>query len=145
MKAVISMCTGKKNNLKNIPAIKLYNAGPWFVIRKNDKPDIDVWVVSSKYGLINAKTTLVDYYEERITPQRAIEINRGFDEVWKQIYNHYDEIFLNLGGDYNLTIPEWFKEKIDGKKIYKPKGSFLIQFACLKRFMNNEQVEVIKW
>ena len=135
-KLIVAMCTRSKYDLNQVAPIKLYKAGAWPIIRKRDTPEIDVYVISAKYGLINAKTSIIDNYEQLMSEERAIEIREEYKQTWLRLFDEYDEIVLNLGGEYKLTVPEWFNRK----GVYHLKGSFLVHFGCIKRFYLGEAV-----
>ena len=67
--------------------------------------NVDVKIISAKYGLINANT-LIEYYDQRMTTQRANElkplIQKSLGADFRQ--NEYTEVYIDLGKDYLITI-----------------------------------------
>jgi len=100
-------CSKEKKRLNNVQAIDLYN-GPFYkMMRKYYLENVDILIISAKYGLINSGY-LISHYDQKITKQRAKEIAQEtksrLNDVLKN--NKYDEILINLGKTYMLALDE---------------------------------------
>lgn len=77
---LIMACSQRKfSNKELLPAIERYDGGSYRVIRKAKREtkklnNIEVLVLSAKYGLIDALTTIANY-EQRINRRRAKKLN----------------------------------------------------------------------
>jgi len=131
-KCNINMCGRRKKMLKRVRPIDLYQGAAWNIIRKNRRKNTDVWVLSAKYGLINALTSVIDYYDELMTPERAVEILESDKDVWKKIIEKYDIISINTGGVYDLAIPKYV---LQNPKVIKFSGSTLARYKKIKDFL----------
>ena len=95
----------KENRNVRLPALKGYDGRLFLTLRKALREglgqNVDVLIVSSKYGLLRA-TDEISYYEERMTKPKAQEIR---DSVLSKLINHingqnYRKIFVMMGRDY---------------------------------------------
>ena len=106
-KLLLISCSKKKKKQRTpLPAIQLYD-GPFFkLIRKyiDELDNLDVYIISAKYGLINSSEKIV-YYDQRMDKKRAIELSARIIKELNRIIDEYDEILINLGKDY-LSIFE---------------------------------------
>lgn len=116
---------------------KYVSRGPWRVIRNNDNDNIDVFVLSAKYHLINAKENIIQPYE-------LLMDNVGVDEVknsdtWKNIdINKYEKIMISVGGNYLKVIPEYI---LNNKKVILTSARYLRAFKEIKEFMINSRFQ----
>ena len=63
-KLLIVSCSKIKKNLKQGPAVNIYD-GPYYrILRKSNLSNIDVKIISAKYGLIDSNS-LISPYEQR--------------------------------------------------------------------------------
>ena len=95
-----------------LPAIERYDGVNFRVLRKAKREgywpeNLDVLIVSAKYGLLRADTPIEDY-DKRMTRDRALAlqpvVSAGLDAHLVQV--KYDEVFVNLGKTYLLTLTE---------------------------------------
>ncbi len=98
---LILPCSKKKRDIAAAPAIELYN-GPFYqILRKYRLPNLDVLILSAKYGLIPASKT-ISAYDQKMTNQRALELSgnvrRELDNVITKC--QYKHILVNLGKTY---------------------------------------------
>lgn len=93
-----------------INAIDLYN-GPFFklirkYISKSNINNIEVRILSAKYGLID-KYAKISYYDERMDKERAIEMNKSILKDVSNLFNDgkkYNNILINLGITYMYAM-----------------------------------------
>jgi len=125
---IIVSCSKKKKNLgKNVPAIELYD-GPVFKIlrkfstlKKFDR--LDILIISAKYGVLKY-TDKINYYDEKMNQSKAKVMK---PQIMKKIsdflaVNNYEEIFINLGKNYSVSI-EGLENLVDSScKIIYAKG-----------------------
>lgn len=78
---IIISCSDKKNTQPGLlPAIQRYK-GAWYGVinklnREGDLPEnLDVFIISAKYGLINSEM-LIENYEQKMDYKRARELNK---------------------------------------------------------------------
>jgi len=105
-----------------MPAIEIYD-GPLFrAIRKyfnSTLPLVDIYIVSSKYGLLSSDT-LIEPYDQEMTPKRALEIHEDVISDLAQLIKkeQYTEVLVNLLASYRLAV--------DGIKDVIPNNTCLI-------------------
>ena len=107
---IVIGCTQSKNNLQNVPALNLY-AGPEFILYKDicQRLDIDMYIISAKYGLISSEFILSPYNKSFLELSlRDIDIlcprlgiRKNFDKI---LSCGYENIFLCLGEKYLRTL-----------------------------------------
>ena len=93
-----------------LPAIERYDGVNFRVLRKARREgywpeNLDVLIVSAKYGLISADT-LIENYDLKMTQARAFalqaEVSADLDSrLQKELYR---EVFVNLGKLYMITL-----------------------------------------
>ena len=121
---LILSCSKTKKNIDRAPAIELYDGMYYRVLRKNfnlkDNNNLDILILSGKYGLINSND-IIDYYDEVMTPKRAKELQNQVITKLKQELknNNYDEIFITMGKTYELALGD------EGKEILKKQGAII--------------------
>jgi cytoplasmic iron level regulating protein YaaA (DUF328/UPF0246 family) len=112
---LIISCSKTKNNLlKNnddvkLPAFRGYDGKLFLTLRKAFREglghNIDILIISAKYGLLEASDE-ISYYEERMTKKKAHELR---DDVLKKLSRYltahtYRKIFVMMGRDYLEAI-----------------------------------------
>ncbi len=135
---LILACSQRKSDAKSpMPALRLYDGVNYRVLRKflaerNWPPGLQIKILSAKYGLIDA-TTLIEPYEQRLTPDRARRINR-------ETLTRLGElpvpatVFVNLGKDY-LPAIAGFEEVFSKSKITYAKGAIGMKMQGMKRWL----------
>lgn len=102
---LILPCSKVKKPLTEVQAIELYD-GPFYKVLKKNYPDnLDVFILSAKYGLISSDE-IISYYDQIMTLNRAeelgCEIKVRLENTVKEKY--YDEIFISLGRTYMYAL-----------------------------------------
>ena len=105
-KIIITSCSQRKKTNENLlPAIERYNGPSFYLLRKYIKQspnDLDIYILSAKFGLLAYKTK-IPFYEQKLTKEQSADlsvialaqINQIFTKSKKQ-----KEIFINLGSLY---------------------------------------------
>jgi len=108
---IIISCSDKKNPQPGLlPAIQRYT-GAWYGVinklkREGDLPDnLDILIISAKYGLINSEM-LIENYDQEMDYKRARELNKPILSKLKNIISTttYESILVNLGSTYMAAI-----------------------------------------
>lgn len=132
---LILPCSKQKKHLDNVSAIDMYD-GPFFkIIRKYDSRNVDILIISSKYGLIESNE-LVSYYDEKMTLKRSIELSEQIRLKLKKVLadNNYKEIFINLGKIYMLALEE-SRSMLEGKNARWSSGKIGERNRQLKHWL----------
>ncbi len=98
---LILPCSKQKKELYSACALELYD-GPFYrVVRKNQPKNLDILILSAKYGLISSDN-LISYYDQIMTPKRAEELDSEIMAKLERIFviEDYEEVFINLGKNY---------------------------------------------
>lgn len=98
-------CSKRKKDLGSGPAVEVYD-GPFYqILRKYPVNNLDVLIISAKYGLISSHDMISNYdlkMTKEIASRLAGPISEGLTE--KIAANQYKEIFINLGQIYMLAL-----------------------------------------
>lgn len=104
---IISCSKRKKPNLLKAPAIELYD-GPFYkILRKCAPHNLDVLIISAKYGLINANE-IIETYDLKMTQERASELSLQIRQKLEEVLSskHYEKIFIMLGKVYMVALTD---------------------------------------
>ena len=103
---ILSCTQAKQDDGGLLPALERYDGPTFRVVRRflaQADPalhDVDIYVLSARYGLI-AADTLVEDYDQRMTPTRAAELRPQVLTRLQEILGQgYSEVFLSLGRAY---------------------------------------------
>lgn len=108
---LVQSCSATKNRVTEpTRALDVYD-GYFFrilkkAIRENSfRSDIDICILSAKYGLIDAEDAITTY-DQRMTSSRAEELRESVtDNIRERIgEKEYNEIVLNLGKEYLQAV-----------------------------------------
>ncbi len=110
-KLLIIACSDRKIRAKDLlPAIERYDGVNYRVIHKMQRegrfpPNVDVKILSAKFGLIDASTP-ISYYDQRMDRQRAAELRPSvLTHIQRCLAEtRYSEIYVDLGADYLPAI-----------------------------------------
>ena len=92
-----------------IAAIERYDGVFFRVLRKwlrtNSSSAPDVLIISARFGLIAADTS-IPTYDQRMTKQRALELAPAVRAKLRSCLQQrsYSRVFVNLGKDYQPTV-----------------------------------------
>jgi lipocalin len=132
---LILSCSKRKKRVSEVCAMKLYD-GPFYkVIRKSKPKNLDILILSAKYGLISSKDT-ISYYDQTMTPEKAKELSTEITEKLEKIFRnrYYEEIFINLGKTYMLALEEP-KNMLGGYNVYQASGQVGERLHQLKTWL----------
>lgn len=104
---LILPCSKQKKKLYGACALELYDGPSYRIVRKNQPKNLDILILSAKYGLINSDN-LISHYDQIMTPNRAGELAKEIMVKLESTFKNedYDEIFINLGKKYMLALNE---------------------------------------
>jgi len=106
---IISCSKRKKLTHEKRPAIEVYDGPIYRSLRKRfnhvSTLPVDIYIVSAKYGLIEAKYE-IKLYEYEMSVKRALELRGVVSETLDGILQRkaYREVFVNLGARYRVTL-----------------------------------------
>lgn len=138
---LIIPCSKNKKELFDAPALKLYD-GPFYrIIRKYMQENIDILILSAKYGLINSPE-LISPYDQKMTKTRAEELSHEVMEKLECVLhnNHYDEIFITLGKIYMIALGE-AENILDKHNVYWGSGQIGERLHELKTWLTAIKAE----
>lgn len=131
----------KRRARKLLPAIERYDGGTYRVIRKAQRDgsirrNLDIKIISAKFGLIDA-TTPIPFYEQRMTTRRAHELKPHIQRELKisMRRKNYSEVYVDVGHDYLVTIDGWTIHP--GTALLASTGRIGERLRDLKRWLAN--------
>ncbi len=156
-KIIITSCSQRKKISENLlPAIERYDGPNFCLLRKYIKQspnDLDIYILSAKFGLLFHKTE-IPYYEQRLSKKQfsdlsslaVTQVNQVFRKSKKQ-----KEIFINLGSLYLETFECAINKISKHNSITYAKGSSGKRLAEMYNWLygknsslHNEQINVIE-
>lgn len=125
-----------------LDAIDRYN-GPLFRVLRSAlkgwpelRRDVDVFVLSAKHGLIPGRNVPIENYDQRMTPERAREL-----ELWVSagVISHfetydYQEILICAGKVYHLALATAL-ERLPESRVTRTTGGIGEQAGQLKDWL----------
>ena len=111
---LIMSCSKTKKHLDNVPAMQLYDGQAYRVRKKRTTQNLEIVIISAKYGLLRS-TDIISYYDQVLTVSQAAGMRK---EVSAGIMNivsgeNFRRIFINLGFPYNLAVSEELIDFLD--------------------------------
>jgi predicted RNA-binding protein len=134
---LILPCSKRKKRISNAYAIDLYD-GPFYrMVRKNKPENLDILILSAKYGLIRYNEKISDY-EQIMTVERAEELANSVYIKLKEILkmNHYDHVLINLGKTYVIAL-EKSKTMLSRYNVYWANGQIGERLNQLKNWLES--------
>lgn len=134
---LILPCSKRKKPVSKAQALELYD-GPFYrVVRKAKPQNLDILILSAKYGLIGSNES-ISYYDQMMTAERAEELaSEIIMKLEKSLrYGCYDEIFINLGKTYMLALDEG-KNMLDEYNVYWASGQIGERSHQLKNWLES--------
>ncbi len=114
-------------------AIDVYDGLAFRVLRKylsetgkTENSILDVKIISAKYGLID-KDEWIKYYDEKMTPEKAIMYKKKYQEEIRTLIATYNDVLFFGGSVYQLVI--------DDKSIKRTNGRIGQQLSQLKHWL----------
>ena len=111
---IIMSCSMTKKHLENVPALELYDGHAYRVIRKRRTENLEILIISAKYGPIRS-TDIVSYYDQVMTVAGAVEMRDHVEDAIRHVIRGHSpgRIFISLGFPYNLTISDGLLRFLD--------------------------------
>jgi hypothetical protein len=107
---ILSCTQAKRGDERPLPALERYDGPAFRVVRRFLRQadpalrDVDVYVLSARYGLISANQRIADY-DQRMTPARVAELRPEVLSRLREILSQgYAEVFLSLGRSYLQAV-----------------------------------------
>ena len=138
---LILPCSKQKKQLDKVTALDLYD-GPFYrVAKKFNLQNIDILIVSAKYGLIRSNE-LISYYDQQMTIERVREISADTRQKLRVILNNnnYNEIFINLGKTYMLVLDDC-RVMLEGYSILWANGRIGERLHQLKQWLQSNSIK----
>ena len=142
---LIISCSNNKDHQKRLmPAIQRYTGASYGVINKLKREgsfptNLDVLIISAKYGLI-LSDELIEDYDRKMDISRARELNEPAVKKLKEILQKtdYESILINLGREYMETIRGFEEVVAPSQKIFILKG----KIGSRKRELRNWLISI---
>jgi|ERR671915_199422 hypothetical protein len=143
---VLSCSQLKRSNLGALPAIDRYDGVAFRLLRKVRREghwpqNLDVFVLSAKYGLIT-DSTIIFNYDQRMTKERASELKEEALQLLREYRQHYvcNEIYVNVGKDYWKAL-RGIDEIFTGALVIHARGRIGERLAQLKHWIVTKHKE----
>lgn len=137
---ILACSQRKRPDTELLPAIERYDGGSYRVLRKAQhegylSANLDILILSAKYGLIAASTPITDY-QMRMTLQQAKAIREQTMEAFKAYTSskNYQEFYIDLGQDY-LPAIEGISKIISESPVMYAQGRIGQRQAQLKGWL----------
>ena len=110
---IVACSQRKRSDPGLLPAIERYDGVHFRVLRKAQREgywptNLDVLIVSAKYGLLELKTA-IEPYDLRMTLKQAMQIRPLVLPILAERIKSmtYAEVFLNVGKTYRVSLEGW--------------------------------------
>jgi cytoplasmic iron level regulating protein YaaA (DUF328/UPF0246 family) len=146
---LVQSCSATKNQVTEpTRALDVYDGYFFRILKKairegSFRSDIDICILSAKYGLIDAEDA-ISTYDQRMTPSRAEELHESVtDDIRKRVGEiEYDKIVLNLGKEYLQAVRD-LSEMVDIKVSTIEGRGIGSKGKELKRFVRTDTVPAV--
>lgn len=136
---LILPCSKDKNSAAGLlPALERYR-GPFYrMINRRQSNNLDVMILSAKYGLI-PPDALTEYYDLRMNESRAVELQTNVLQKIKMLLekHEYDEIFINLGKQYMKALDGIQVHISETTKLIIAEGKIGQRLKQMKEWLNS--------
>lgn len=136
---LISCSNRKVETNIGLPAIERYDGGTYRVIRKMQREkifpnNIDVKIISAKFGLIDSETN-VPYYDQRLDKQRVAELKSEVQRKFLDLIStdKYSKVYVDLGKDYLALITDL--DNATNKKLIFSQGRIGERLSKLRNWL----------
>jgi hypothetical protein len=137
---VLACSSRKLQSTEPLPAIKRYDGVAYRVINRLHRlgqypEDVDVVIVSAKYGAITSDK-LIQNYDQRMTTERAAEQVEDNRVALAQLLQSrdYKEVFISTGKTYLLAL-EPFDAWRGAVLVTVNRGKIGVQLKALKEWL----------
>jgi len=135
-------CSQRKSNQPGkCPAIERYDGVNYLILHKLQRqgqlpPTLDIWILSAKYGLIQAGTP-IETYDLRMTFDRALEmqaqVSQALDGVLSQ--HDYAAVFINLGKVYRVALDQSQQLTVLADRVTYAPGGIGVKMAAMRQWI----------
>lgn len=141
-RCLILGCTeAKRKDDDDLPAWERYN-GPTFQVMRRflreaepQLQDVDIYILSAEYGLIDADQPVADY-DRRMTTARAAELRPEVSKRLREILGqYYDEVFISLSQAYLEAVDDLDTMGADGTQMTVSQTTMGQRLTELKRWL----------
>lgn len=139
-KLLLIACSNRKIHSKGLLlAIERYDGVNYRVIHKLQREgkfpgNVDVKILSAKFGLIDAQTP-IPYYDQRMDKQRAKQLHaQVMRELGKIAHEPYEEIFINMGKVY-LGAMDGYTALLPNARIKFAEGGIGQKMAAMRNWL----------
>jgi hypothetical protein len=141
-RCLILGCTeAKRKDDDDLPAWERYN-GPTFQVMRRflreaepQLQDVDIYILSAEYGLIDADQPVADY-DRRMTTARATELRPEVSKRLREILGQgYDEVFISLSRAYLEAVDDLDTMGADGTQMTVSQTTMGKRLTELKRWL----------
>jgi hypothetical protein len=132
---LILPCSKRKKQILRAIAFDMYDGQFFRVLRKNMPTNLDVFILSARYGLIKSDE-YIEYYDQIMSVTRALELAEAVNVKLSKILreNSYNGVFVNLGKTYILAL-EKSRELLENHNVYWAKGQIGERSYRLKKWL----------
>jgi hypothetical protein len=146
MKLLLIACSNRKIRTDGLlPALERYDGGTYRVIRKAQRegyfpPNVDIKILSAKFGLIDAKTP-IPYYDQKMDRKRAEELRVLVSRDLEQLIHggRYSEIFINMGKVYLLAVDSFAEIASSNVIVNYAEGGIGSKAKALKEWLKKSK------
>lgn len=140
---LVQSCSKSKNTPDSaVPALELYSGYFFKIIKKairegEFRSDLDLCILSAKYGLIDA-TTEIEWYNQRMDAQRAEELQSEIAAALQnRVTEEYERVLVNVGQLYKRAIEDELSA-LDVDVQYIEGDGIGMKGSCLKRIIRED-------
>jgi hypothetical protein len=138
---ILSCTQAKRGDERPLPALERYDGPAFRVVRRFLREadpalrDVDVYVLSARYGLISANQRIADY-DQQMTPTRAAELrSKVLGRLQEILSQGYGEVFLSLGRSYLQAVNGFEALVPDGTRVTVSRDAAGRRLTELKRWL----------
>ena len=117
--------------------MEVYDGPVYKILRKNLKQNLDILIISAKYGLIK-QDQLISYYDLQMTDEIAESFRNELTATLSKIINNnsYEEIFIELGKTYQRSI-DFKKLEFNNQNLIFDNGTIGMRLHNLKKWLES--------
>ncbi len=142
---IISCSKRKKRASGLLPAMERYDGISYLILKKAKRKgylpkNLDLLIISAKYGLIEADS-LIEDYDLLMTEKRAKQLKNLVAPMLAEKVKliKYNEIFLNIGKTYKMALEGWDSDIRRDSSIIFASGSIGKKSSQMLRWLIEKQ------
>ncbi len=144
---LILACSRRKcSDVGLLSALDRYDGGSYRVLRKAKREgylakNIDILIISAKYGPIEVSTPIADY-QQRMNSKRASQLKPLVIQALKNYVREkaYRQVYVDLGQDYS-TVVEGLEDLFSDSTIIYARGRIGERLKNLKNWLKAKFVD----